>query len=158
MKRSIRIGFSFGLTSGIVGTLGLMVGLNSSTSSKLVVIGGILAIAIAEGFSEAVSIHVTEEFENTHTEKEVWESTFSTLICKFAFSAIFIIPVLLFDLEIAIILSILFGLYMLFLISLSIARERNIEPWKLIIKHMSIAVFVIFATHYIGLWLSATFG
>jgi VIT1/CCC1 family predicted Fe2+/Mn2+ transporter len=158
MKRSIRIGFSFGLTSGIVGTLGLMVGLNSSTSSKLVVVGGILAIAIAEGFSEAVSIHVAEEFENKHSEKEVWESTFSTLLSKFTFSAMFIIPVLLFDLELAVILSILFGLYLLFIISLVIARERNVTPWKLIIKHLSIAAFVIIATHYIGLWLSITFG
>ena len=67
MRRSVRIGFSFGLTSGIIGTLGLMVGLHSSTNSQLVVIGGILAIAVAEGFSEAVSIHIAEEFENIYT-------------------------------------------------------------------------------------------
>ncbi|GAI31399.1 unnamed protein product, partial [marine sediment metagenome] len=39
MKHSIKTGFSFGLTSGIITTLGLMVGLHSSTGSKLVVIG-----------------------------------------------------------------------------------------------------------------------
>ena len=47
MKRSVKAGFSFGLTSGVITTLGLMVGLHSSTHSKLVVIGGILTIAIA---------------------------------------------------------------------------------------------------------------
>ena len=98
MKRSFRIGFSFGLTSGIIGTLGLMVGLNASTSSKLVVIGGILAIAIAEGFSDSVGIHIAEEYENKHTDREIWESTFSTFISKFVFSSIFIIPVLIFEL------------------------------------------------------------
>jgi len=52
MKRSFRIGFSFGLTSGIITTLGLMVGLYSSTNSQLVVIGGILTIAIADSLSD----------------------------------------------------------------------------------------------------------
>jgi len=158
MKRSFRVGFSFGLTSGIIGTLGLMVGLNASSSSKLVVIGGILAVAIAEGFSESVGIHIAEEFENRHTEREVWESTFSTFICKFIFSSIFIIPVLLFELSIAIIVSVMVGLYVLFLVSLIIARERNAKPWKIIMKHMIIAVLVIFMTHYTGLWLASIFG
>jgi vacuolar iron transporter family protein len=158
MKLSIRIGFSFGLTSGIIGTLGLMVGLHSSTYSKLVVIGGILAIAISEGFSEAISIHIAEEYENVYTSREIWESTFSTFLSKFTFSSIFIMPVLFFELNKAIILSILFGLYLLFLISLVTARQRNVDAYKLIIKNICIAIFVIIATHFTGLWLSATFG
>ncbi len=39
MKHSIKTGVSFGLTSGIITTLGLMVGLNSSTHSRIAVIG-----------------------------------------------------------------------------------------------------------------------
>jgi len=35
MNHSVEIGFSFGLTSGIITTLGLMVGLNSGTHSKV---------------------------------------------------------------------------------------------------------------------------
>ena len=50
MNHSVKIGFCFGSTSGIITTLGLMVGLNSGTHSKLVVIGGILTIAIADAF------------------------------------------------------------------------------------------------------------
>ena len=42
MKISFLKGFSFGLTSGVIKTLGIMVGLNAYTNSKLVVIGGIL--------------------------------------------------------------------------------------------------------------------
>ena len=76
MKHSLKVGFSFGLTSGIITTLGLLTGLNSSTNSKLVVIGGILTIAIADAFSDALGIHVSEESENKHTSREIWESTF----------------------------------------------------------------------------------
>lgn len=53
IKQSFKTGFSFGLTSGIITTLGLMVGLHSGTHSKLVVLGDILTIAIADAFSDA---------------------------------------------------------------------------------------------------------
>jgi len=48
LRHSVETGLSFGLTSGIITTLGLMVGLHSGTHSRLVVIGGILTIAIAD--------------------------------------------------------------------------------------------------------------
>ena len=158
MRRSIRIGFGFGLTSGIIGTLGLMVGLQASTNSKLVVIGGILAIAISEGFAEAVSIHIAKEFEKIYTMKEIWESTVTTFISKFIFSSVFIIPVMMFDLVTAIMEGVLFGLFLLFVMSLISARERDVEPWKLIMKNISIAVCVIIITHFIGVWIRITFG
>jgi hypothetical protein len=45
VRPSLRTGLSFGLTSGIITTLGLMVGLHAFSGSKLVVVGGILTIA-----------------------------------------------------------------------------------------------------------------
>jgi len=157
MKHSLKVGFSFGLTSGVITTLGLMVGLHSSTHSKFIVIGGILTIAIADSLSDAMGIHMAEESENIHTKKEVWESTFSTFFCKFVFSSIFVLPVLLLKLQKAIIISIMFGLYILLVNSFIIAREQNTNPWKIIGEHVSIAVLVIIATHYIGCFISSTF-
>jgi VIT1/CCC1 family predicted Fe2+/Mn2+ transporter len=78
METSVRKGFSFGLTSGIITTLGLMVGLHSSTHSRIAVIGGILAIAIADAFSDAIGMHISEESERKHKPKEIWRATFST--------------------------------------------------------------------------------
>jgi len=150
MKHSLKVGFNFGLTSGIITTLGLMVGLHASTHSKLVVIGGILTIAIADALSDAMGIHMAEESENKHTTKEVWESTFSTIFFKFIFSSIFILPVLLLKLSKAIVISIMFGLYLLFVNSYVIAREQNTNPWKIIGEHLIIALLVIITTHFIG--------
>jgi len=113
MKHSLKIGFSFGLTSGIITTLGLMVGLSSGTHSKLVVIGGVLTIAIADAFSDALGIHISEESENKHTTKEIWESTIATFLSKFAFAMTFVIPVLLFLLTTAIYVSIVWGFTLL---------------------------------------------
>ena len=84
MKVSLKTGISFGLTSGVITTLGLMVGLNASTHSKAAVIGGILTIAVADAFSDALGIHVSQEAQKETSTKAVWESTLSTLVSKFA--------------------------------------------------------------------------
>jgi len=158
MRHSLKVGFSFGLTSGIVTTLGLMVGLHSSTHSKLVVIGGILTIAIADALSDAMGMHIAEEVQNKYTEKEIWESTFSTFSFKFIFSSIFILPILLLNLSKAITISVLFGLLLIFVFSLIIAREQDARPIRVIGEHLIIALFVIVAAHYVGKWILLTFG
>jgi len=157
MKHSVKIGFSFGLTSGIITTLGLMVGLNSGTHSKLVVIGGVLTIAIADAFSDALGIHISEESENKHTTKEIWESTIATFLSKFAFALTFVIPVLLFPLTTAIYVSIVWVLTLLGLFSFYIAKEQGVKPWKVVIEHLVIALVVIIIAHYVGDWISRTF-
>ncbi len=150
MRHSYKIGFSFGSTSAIITTLGLMVGLHSGTGSMMVVMGGIITIAIADSFSDALGIHLSEESENVHTEKEIWEATLSTFLYKFIFTLTFLIPVLLFKLSTAIIVSIGWGLLLLSLFSFYIARDKKVKPWKVIIEHIVIAVFVIIATHFVG--------
>jgi len=158
MKHSLKTGFSFGLTSGIITTLGLMVGLHSGTHSKLVVIGGILTIAIADAFSDALGIHVSEESENRHTGKEVWESTASTFLSKFVVALTFIIPALLLELSIAIIVSVIWGLSALSFLSFSIANEQKRKPWKVVAEHLIIALTVTVIAHYVGDLMSELFG
>lgn len=157
MKHSLRVGFSFGITSGIITTLGLMVGLNSSTGSSLVVIGGILTIAIADAFSDALGIHISEESENRHTAKEIWSSTIVTFLSKFIFALTFVIPVLLFELSTAIRISIIWGLSILCVLSYRIARQQNSNPWKVIAEHLVIALAVIVITHSLGHWIALQF-
>ncbi len=157
MKHSIKKGFSFGLTSGIITTLGLMVGLHSGTHSKLVVLGGILTIAIADAFSDALGIHISEESENKHTAKEIWESTIATFLSKLVFALTFIIPVLLFELSTAIVVSIIWGLSILGIVSFNIAIKQKTKPWKVIAEHLFIALLVIVITHYVGELISSIF-
>ncbi len=80
MKHSLKTGLGFGVTSGTITTLGLMVGLNSGTQSQIAVIGGILTIAIADTFSDSLGIHVSKKFENRYSIKEVWEATITTFL------------------------------------------------------------------------------
>ena len=153
MKSSYKRGFSFGLVSGIITTLGLMVGLFSTTHSKLVVIGGILIIAVADALSDAVGIHISQEAENKYPYHQVWESTFATFISKFIFAMTFAVPVILFELNSAIIISIIWGLGLIAIFSYEIARLRHVEPYEVILEHLVIAVLVVGITYYLGQWV-----
>jgi VIT1/CCC1 family predicted Fe2+/Mn2+ transporter len=157
MKHSTKIGLCFGFTSAIITTLGLIIGLDSGTHSKFVVLGGILTIAIADAFSDALGIHVSEESENVHTKKEIWTSTISTFSAKFLFALTFAVPVLLFDLSTAIIISVIWGLLVLSILSLTISKEKKENPLESILEHLLIALVVIIISHYVGHFISAVF-
>ena len=158
MNHSLKIGLSFGLTSGVITTLGLMIGLYSATQMELVVIGGVLTIAIADALSDAFGIHISEESEGHHNSKEIWEATVSTFLAKFIIGLTFIIPLLLFDLSIAVLVSITWGLLLLTIISFVIAKEQKKKPWKIIAEHLIMAVVVIITTYSVGNWISLVFG
>ncbi|MBN2203163.1 MAG: hypothetical protein JW700_03185 [Candidatus Aenigmarchaeota archaeon] len=156
MKKAVNTGLSFGLTSGIITTLGLMVGLHGSTGSSMVVIGGILTIAIADAFSDALGIHICQESVNQNT-REVWESTISTFLSKFFFALTFTVPVIFFDITTALIMSVAWGLLLIGAVSFIIARKRKEAAWKVICEHLLIALLVIAITHFVGLWIAAVF-
>jgi len=61
LSKTLASGLGFGVTSAVITTLGLMIGLNASTGSKMVVIGGILTIAIADSLSDALGVHVSKQ-------------------------------------------------------------------------------------------------
>jgi len=157
MRHSITTGFSFGLTSGVITTLGLLVGLNSGTHSKLVVIGGILTIAIADAFSDALGIHISEEAEGKHTAREIWIATISTFLSKFLFAASFLIPIFFLPLYYAVFISIIYGLILIVVFSYILARVQRKNVIKVIFEHLLIFSFVIIFAHYIGDFISSRF-
>jgi len=155
---AISMGISFGITSGIITTLGLIIGLDSALSSKLVVLGGILTIAIADAFSDALGIHVSQESENEHSPKEIWKATIATFFAKLIFALTFAIPVLIFPLQTAVMIGVIWGLLVLAILSWVIARHENENPFKVIGEHLFIAVVVIIASHYVGDLIAKFFG
>jgi VIT1/CCC1 family predicted Fe2+/Mn2+ transporter len=157
MKHSKKVGFSFGTTSGIITTLGLMIGLNSGTHSQLAVLGGILTIAIADAFSDALGIHISEESENTHSSREIWESTLYTFLSKLFVASTFVVPVLLFELDVAMWVSILWGISLLTGLNFKIAGGSK-KRWGVITEHLMVAVLVIIAAHFAGDLIYSLFG
>ena len=150
MRHSLKVGFSFGSTSGIITTLGLMVGLHSGTHSKIAVLSGILTIAIADAFSDALGIHISEESENKHDAKEIWESTIFTFLSKFIFASTFIVPLFLFELSTAVIVGLIWGFSLLGIFSFYLAKSQKARPLSVIGEHLIIALVVIAITHFLG--------
>lgn len=156
MKLSIRKGFGFGLTSGVITTLGLLVGLSSGTHSKPVVLGGVLMIAVADGLSDSFGIHISEEAARK-SEKSIWESSIATFIFKMCFSLTFIIPLLLLNLNAAVWTSIIWGAILITLFSYRIAKKNNTSVIKTVAEHLAIAILVVVITHYLGELVSNAF-
>lgn len=153
MRTSWKTGISFGLTSGVITTLGLMVGLHSGTHSRAIVIGGILTIAIADAMSDALGIHVSEESKNSAPTSQIWEATLATFGAKFVVSVTFIMPVIFAPLDQAIVISVAWGLLLLTALSFFIARAQASPPWKVIGEHLFIALCVVAITHAVGEWV-----
>ncbi len=158
MKESLRTGVTFGLTSAVITTLGLMVGLHSGTHSRIVVLGGILTIAVADAFSDALGIHVSEESENVHTPKQIWAATAATFFAKFLFALTFVAPVLFLPLSTAIVVSLIWGMSILAILSYAMAKSQGERPWKIVGEHILIALVVISITHFVGDWVSTLAG
>ncbi len=151
MNHSVKVGFNFGVTSGIITTLGLMVGLDSATSSELAVIGGILTIAVADACSDALGIHISEEGENKHTKWQVWQSTLSTFFFKFVFASIFIIAFLFLEMQKAVVANLVLGFILLTAFSYKLAKnEKSRKPMSVVFEHLILTAFVIIASYLVG--------
>ena len=90
MRHSVETGFSFGLTSGVITTPGLIVGLHSSTYFKPAVIGGVLTMAIADAFSDALGFIFPRRPRTSIRQKKYGEATISAFMAKFFFALTFL--------------------------------------------------------------------
>jgi VIT1/CCC1 family predicted Fe2+/Mn2+ transporter len=133
----------------------MVVGLHSSTHSKIFVMGGILVIAIADALSDAMGIHFSEESEDKHSFKEIWESTIATFLSKFIFALTFVIPILLFKLSTAVILCVIWGTVLTTIFSVYIAKSQNKKTFHTVVEHLVLLFIVITITHFVGEWVAS---
>ena len=155
MKDALRTGFGFGLTSGVLTTLGLIIGLYSGTQSKLAVIVGVLTIAIADACSDSLGIHISEESKNAHSHALVWLATGITFFSKFFMAMTFLLPFIFWSFHAALIITVIWGILILGIVSFYIAWVRKVAAWKVILEHELIALGVIVVTHYVPFYLQS---
>ena len=148
---------SFGLVSGVLTSLGLVIGLALGTESRLAVIGGIVTIAVADSLSDALGIHLSEEAEGVHTSNEVWLATLATFVAKLAVASSFLVPVLMFELETAVRASIAWGVAAVAGLSWYVAGRQGANRILVMAEHVGVAVLIIVASGLLGRWVSATF-
>ncbi|UCD26671.1 MAG: hypothetical protein JSV75_00635 [Candidatus Bathyarchaeota archaeon] len=154
---------SFGLTTAVITSLGMIVGMHSATSSRLAVVAGIVIMAFADGLSDAVSLHTAEEAEveeeeSKHTAKEIWLTTLLAFISVSGFTLTFAIPILFLPSYSAIVVAIVWGMLLLILLNLYIAKIRKENPMKLLLEHIFLAVVVIVISYFVGNLTAVAFG
>jgi VIT1/CCC1 family predicted Fe2+/Mn2+ transporter len=152
-----RTGLFFGATSGVITTIGLITGLNAGTGSLAAVLGGILVIAVADAMSDALGIHLAEEADPATTTQHVWSATLSTFLTKFIFSLSFAVPLLLLPLQQAVVVSVIWGMIVIAVLSYFLGRSQDESPLAIIAEHLGIAIAVVVLSHLIGAWVGRTF-
>jgi VIT1/CCC1 family predicted Fe2+/Mn2+ transporter len=162
MKRIIknkgaRTGIFFGATSGVITTLGLIVGLNAGTNSMVAVLGGILVIAVADAMSDALGIHIAQEADPDSTEKHIWAATFWTFFTKLIVALSFALPLLWLPLQMAVAVAVGWGLMVITLLSALLARMQRVAALPIITEHLVITIVVVAISHYIGVWVNSAF-
>jgi VIT1/CCC1 family predicted Fe2+/Mn2+ transporter len=148
--------FSFGATSAIITSLGLITGLDTMANAKLSIIGSILVIALADNIADSTGIHVFQESECID-KKEVWFSTFSNFFTRLLVSLTFIFLIVVLPIKAAVFCSVVWGLAMLTFLTYTISKGRGVNPYSAILEHISIAGFVIIASHFVGKWVIGKF-
>ncbi|MBN1792662.1 hypothetical protein JW826_03180 [Candidatus Woesearchaeota archaeon] len=157
LNDAFKTGISFGLTSGTITTLGLMVGLSSASHSASIVIGGVLTLALADSFSDALGIHISAE-SRKESSRSVWEATIATFLTKIIYTCTYLIPVLLFQLPLGIYVGVAWGLVVITTLSFLIAKAQKESAWRVIGEHLFITIVVILLSNYIGGWIADVFG
>jgi VIT1/CCC1 family predicted Fe2+/Mn2+ transporter len=148
--------FSFGATSAIITSLGLITGLSTFSSPKLSIIGGLFIIAVADNIADSLGIHIYQEAECLKT-REVWLSTFTNFITRLVLTFTFVCLIIIFPLNIAVFISIVWGLVLLSLLSYSISLREKKNPYLSIMEHLVIASLVIAISRFAGNFFTRQF-
>ena len=151
-----RTKFTFGATSAIITNLGLIVGLDEGTDAKFHIVGALLLIALADNISDSLGIHMHQESEGL-SNREAWFSTLTNFIARLFVSAIFILLVWYLPLNLAVLFSIIWGILLLVLLSVVIARSQQTSVSQAIVEHLGLAVVVIALSRLVGHWISEEF-
>ena len=156
-NKGARTGVFFGATSGVITTIGLIVGLYSGTRSLVAVLGGILVIAVADAMSDALGIHLAQEADPDSTHDHVWTATVSTFFTKLLVAASFALPLLWLPLSVAVVVSVAWGLVVIAALSTWLARMQRAAVLPIVAEHVVIAILVVAAAHFIGIWVNSAF-
>lgn len=151
-------GVFFGTGSGVITTLGLIVGLFAGTESLAAVMGGILVIAISDSMSDAFGMHLAEEARPDSTTRSVWMATLATFLTKFVMASTFVLPLLILPLEQAVIACLIWGVIVLTAISIFIARQQGESVLPVVTEHLGFATLVMVLSWLAGIGVNRWLG
>ncbi len=148
MNDALKKGLGFGLSSAVIATLAIIVGMHAGTNLKHAVISAVLVIAFADSLADSLAVYFSEKEGNK--EKDVILTTVTAFFTKLIFALTFLIPIFIFDLHVAIWVDIFYGFIVLTIYSFSLAKNTHKGIAKTITLHILLAIVVITASQGIG--------
>jgi hypothetical protein len=141
--------YVFGSAAAIITNISLIVGLGSARVGKGPILGGLLTIALADNISDSLGFHLYRE-TGKNDERLTIRSTTLNFISRLLVSSSFVAIVLEFSVARAIPIAIVWGLFLLVLLSYFITKSNNKSSLLEIAKHVLVAIFVILLSRWVG--------
>ncbi len=141
--------FSLGTTAAITTSVGLVAGLVEGSGARLTIITGLLIIAVADNVVDSLGIHIYKESEGA-SKRDVRMFTYGNFTVRLLLTFTFILIVLLFSPAVALIISSVWGLFLLSILSYLIAKHRGTNPAREIAWHLAVAIIIIAGSKLLG--------
>jgi predicted adenylyl cyclase CyaB len=141
---------AFGITSGILTTIGVLVGVNSATADRLSVVAAVVAIAVADSCSDAFGMYMAKMSERSAAPKQALRHALGTLVGKAFLPLTFLVPLLVLPLGVAVWLDLAWGALALALLSAEQAVVEQRAIARRIARNLGLALVIIAASALAG--------
>jgi len=108
--------------------------------------------AVADNISDSLGLHIFQE-SDLKKPKVVNVSTFSNFFTRFLVVLVFILLVVFLPINYAVIISIIYGISLLSVLSYFIAKEQKSNPYLSILEHVAITILVIAVSYFLREWI-----
>jgi vacuolar iron transporter family protein len=137
--------------------MGVSVGLNAATATKAAIVSGLLIIAVADNISDSLSIHIYQESEGLES-KSAFRSTITNFLARFLATFTFVALVIALPPALVGPILLAWGLVLLSVLTYLLARERGVSAASEIVKHVAVALLVVFVSRTLGVWIRTYLG
>ncbi len=117
-------------------------------------VSALLIAALADNLTDSLSIHMYQESECLE-QREAFVGTVTNFATRFSVCLSFVLIVALFRGHAATIGGIVWGMFLLTVLTYILARHRRVNAISEVAKRLSVALVIILVSKSIGHWISA---
>ena len=145
---------SYGGTAAVVTSMALMTGLQAAHAGRAAIVSALLIAAISDNLTDSLSIVMYQESERL-AKRESRADTLTNFATRLILGLSFVPLVLLWRGSTAAMVGIVWGAFLLALLTCIVARLRKVSLLSEVAKHLAVALLVIFVSRIIGQWIGS---
>lgn len=145
---------SFGATSAIVTSMGMIIGFGAGGISRSTIVAGLLIVGLADNLTDSLSIHIYQESERLE-QRAAFQATIGNFISRLIISLSFVALVLSFSGTDMLLACLVWGVLLLASLTWLVAKNRNANVSTEVLKHLAVATAVIAASFATGTFINA---